>query len=81
MENEFSSTVALVSDINSRHQYRTFVTRFCYTVGKNLKLVSCVIILLYNFYRTIHLVLARYCYRKSSVRPSVTFMCCGHRLD
>ena len=25
----------------------------------------------YNFYRAMHVVLARYCYRKSSVRPSV----------
>jgi len=29
------------------------------------------------FYRAMHVVLARYCYRKSSVRPSMTLMYAG----
>ena len=40
-------------------------------VSNSLNLVS-------TFYRTMHVVLTRYCYRKSSVRPSVTLMYRGH---
>ena len=31
-----------------------------------------------DFYHAMHVVLAWYCYRKSSVRPSVTLMYAGH---
>jgi len=67
-----------VSTAGEARQRRVYNTKVCYTCWQWAPRVRAHEYRPTYYYRTMHVVIARYCYRKSSVRPSVTLMYRGH---